>query len=311
MKKLLIYIPSYNRYDLLVRQLTALAQAIEENEIENISIAVSDNASTDERYQQLKNVFPQTHISISRNDVNLGLVGNLIHGFEQKGWDYIWLLSDDDVTDPSALSIVSKEIEVGEHDFYYLKCNIKGDEKVTGGEVISSQIEYFQKFTTWSMMGLMSANIYSSRIKGQIEYMYLYGYTLFPFLAGVIRIMNTGRFSLKCIGGNLLEWKPNRISYSHIYEMALTNVLFLAELIEDKANRNLFVSKHISDFGVSHFIPMAFKNSYNLRKAWTQVGLSGLMLAGFYYIRWQAQRVGRYIIRKINPNNRIETERKL
>jgi len=310
MKKLLLYIPSYNRYDLLVRQLAVLSQAIEAEGIGNIAIAISDNASTDERYLQLKNVFPQAYISVSRNDVNLGLVGNLIHGFEHKRWDYIWLLSDDDVIAPNALIVISKEIGAGEHDFYYLKCNIKGDENVVGGEIISTQLDYFRKFTTWSMMGLMSANIYSSRIKGHIEYMYLYGYTLFPFLAGAIRVMNTNQFSIKCLGGNLLEWKPNRISYSHIYEMALTNVLFLAELIDDKRNRKLFISKHISDFGVSHFFPIATKNLYNLKKAWTQVGLGGLMLAGSHYIRWQTLRGVRFIIRKINPNNRISKEGK-
>lgn len=298
MKKLLIYIPSYNRYDLLVQQLTALTQAIEADRIRNISISVSDNASPDERYFHLASIFPQNYLSVSRHDVNIGLVGNLIHGFEKSGWDYIWLLSDDDEVSPNALSIISQEIDTGAHDFYYLKCNIKGDKNVQAGEIISSQNDYFRKFTTLSMMGLMSANIYSARIKGHIEYMYLYGYTLFPFLAGVFRVMNTEQFSLKSIGGNLLEWKQNRVSYSHIYEMALTNVLFLAELIEDKYNRNLFVSKHVSDFGISHFFPYAIKNQYNFKKAWTQIGLSRLFFSGACYLGWQILRLAKYLFPK-------------
>ena len=298
MNRLLIYIPSYNRFDLLVQQLTVLSLAIDAGDISNISIAVSDNSSPDDRYLRLKQAFPQHYISVSRNNVNIGLVGNLIHGFELSNWDYIWLLSDDDVIAPNALSIISQEIKAGAHDFYYLKCNIKGDENVQSGEIISTQRDYFRKFTTWSMMGLMSANIYSSRIKGQIEYMYLYGYTLFPFLAGVIRVMNTEQFSLKCVGGNLLEWKPNRVSYSHIYEMALTNVLFLAELIENKRNQNLFVSKHISDFGISHFFPYAIKNLYNFKKAWTQVGFISLFVSGAYYMNWQILRLAKFLFPK-------------
>ena len=124
MKRLLIYIPSYNRYDLLVKQLSVLSQAIEAGAIGNVSIAVSDNSSQDKRYLKLKQAFPQYYITVSRNDVNIGLVGNLIHGFEQTGWDYIWLLSDDDVIAPNALSIIAQEAGAGAHDFYYLKCNI-------------------------------------------------------------------------------------------------------------------------------------------------------------------------------------------
>ena len=273
--------------------------AIEDGGISNVSIAVNDNASPDERYLTLKQSFPQHYILVSRNDVNIGLVGNLIHGFEQTGWDYIWLLSDDDLIAPNALTIISQETRTGAHDFYYLKCNIKGDESVQEDEIIFSQGDYFRKFSSISMMGLISANIYPSKMKKHVEYMYLYGYSLFPFLAAVIRVMNSEQFTLKCLGGNLLEWMPGRNSYSHIYEMALTNVLFLAELIEDKNNQDLFVSKHIADFGASHFFPFAIKNSYNFKKAWTQVGFGRLLLAGSYYTVWQIMRVAKFILRKI------------
>lgn len=289
MKRLLIYIPSYNRYDLLVQQLAVLSQAIDAGNITNVSIIVSDNASPDVRYLTIKQSFPQQYLSVSRNNVNIGIVGNLIHGFEQKDWDYIWLLSDDDVIAPTALSAIAHEVGAGIHDFFYLKCNIKGDESVQADEVIVTQREYFRKFSSISMIGLISANIYPSKIRQHIEYMYLYGYTLFPYIAGVIRVMNAEQFSLKCIGGNLLEWKQNRRSYGHIYEMALTNVLIFLELIDDKMNQELFVSKHISDFGISHFFPYAIKNLYNFKKAWAQVGFSRLLFVAASYAAWQGR----------------------
>ena len=272
MNKLLIYIPSYNRYDLLVKLLDALVQSVYNDTINNICIVVSDNASTDKRYLELAKQYEQEYIIIKRNRINIGAVANVIRGFEFDEYDYIWILSDDDIVKPEALRVISKEINEGEHDFFYLKCNIKGDERVSDGEVIRTQEEYFINFATLSMMGLISANIYSSRIKDYIEYMYLYGYTLFPHLAALLKLMENENFTLKCIGGNLVEWVPNNRSYNHIYEMALMNFLALTELLNNKKNRRLLINAHVNDFGASHYFPAAIKSPYNIKKAITQVG---------------------------------------
>jgi hypothetical protein len=84
--------------------------------------------------------------------------------------------------------------------------------------------------------------------------------------------------------------------------MALTNVLYLAELIEDKHNRDLFISKHISDFGNSHFLPIAIKNSNNFKKAWAQVGFGRLLLAGVYYAGGYARLQIVHLVKCIFPN---------
>lgn len=298
MKNLLIYIPSYNRYEKLIAQLNKLIESVERDGVRNVRILANDNASTDDRYLGLQNVYTQPYISIKRNALNIGLVGNLIRGFEQEGWDYIWLLSDDDIVSSEALGIIAQEVAEGKHDFFYLKCNIQGDDRVYADEVIDSQESYFRKFSSLSMMGLMSANIYSAKTRKHVEYMYLYGYTLFPFLAGVFRVMQSEKFSLKCLGGDLLQWKANRRSYNHIYEMALTNVLFLAELLENKKNRNIFIGNHIKNFGATHFFPLTFKSLYNFKKALTQVGFVRLCLAGGGYVRWC---VGRMIYQILRP----------
>ena len=97
LKKLKIYIPSFNRYDLLITQVDKLVSCIELNQIKNVQIVIRDNASTDRRYTQLPTKYFQDYVIIKRNPVNIGLVGNLINGFLEKDWDYIWLLSDDDI----------------------------------------------------------------------------------------------------------------------------------------------------------------------------------------------------------------------
>lgn len=272
MNKLLIYIPSYNRYDLLVKLLEVLVQSVYNDTINNICIVVSDNASTDKRYLELAKQYEQEYIIIKRNRINIGAVANVIRGFEFDKYDYIWILSDDEIVKSEALRVISKEVNEGEHDFFYLKCNIKGDGRVSDGTVIRTQEEYFINFATISMMGLISANIYSSRVKNYIDYMYLYGYTLFPHLAALLKLMENENFTLKCIGGNLVEWRPNNISYNHIYEMALMNFLALTELVNNNKNRKILIKTHMKDFGASHYFPPATKSFYNTKKALTQVG---------------------------------------
>lgn len=283
MKKLLIYIPTYNRYELLVKQLSGLLGAIEQYNIQNVRVVVSDNASMDGRYLKLKGLFPHDVLEVRRNEVNIGLVGNLIRGFEQPDWDYIWLLSDDDEVKYDALAGLAEEISLGEHDFYYLKSNVKGDACVSAGDVIVDQHDYFSRFSAFSMMGLISINIYSARTKKYLESMYLYGYTLFPFLGGVFKLTGAEKFSLKVIGGEIVRWQPNKISYAHIFDMALSNVLFLAELIPDQKNRRVFLWKYMRDFGATHYFPIAIRSVFNFRKALAQVGMIRLLYSGILY----------------------------
>ena len=273
MKKLLIYIPSYNRYELLCQQIEFLIQDIDSHDLKNTRVIVNDNASTDERYLTLPNRFQKEYFSFHRNDVNIGLVGNLIRGFEQADWDYIWILSDDDIVEPGALKRITGEIQEGTHDFYYLRCNIHGNDRVRDGEIIRSLEGYLSRFATLSMMGLISATIYPIRIKRYLEYMYIYGYTIFPFLAGMFKLMESESFSLKCIGGKLLQWRPDNRSWSHIYWMALGNILYLAETIGDKKAKKILIEMHLRDFGISHYFPFIIRDSYNLKKGLTQVGL--------------------------------------
>jgi len=231
-------------------------------------------------------MFPQTFIKCIRHSLNIGAGLNVTRGFEFNASDYVWILSDDDEISAESLATLAHEVGVGEHDIYYLISNIKGDQNVADGMIIHSQREYLQCFSSLSMMGLISANIYTVRLAKYIEYMHLYGYTLFPHVAAVLRFMEFEKFSLKCIGGGLIKWNPNQNSYGHIYEMALTNVLFLAELIQAKNNRKIFLAKHIQDFGVSHFFPLAIKNCYNFKKAWIQVGAVLMLYSGVLYVQW-------------------------
>ncbi len=285
MTSLLIYIPSFNRYDLLVNQIDNLILSIENDHIFKVKIFVNDNASTDKRYKSLLHKYPQDYVTINRNNINIGLVGNLINGFMQINWDYIWLLSDDDIVQLDALKTIITEISKSEYDIIHLKCGVKGDDRLMDGEILTDKIDFFSRFSLLSMMGFMSSNIYSNNITKYVQEMYLYGYTLFPFVAGIIKIVTCNQFKLKCIGGNLISWRMENRSYSEIYEMAIINSLFLQELITKKKERIIFLRRFIKDWGVSHYFSFATKNLYNFKKALAQVGFFNLFLVFCLFFR--------------------------
>ena len=284
MNKLLIYIPSYNRYDYLIRQLNLLCSEIQEDLISNVNIVVSDNASSDYRYHHLQDIYPSPLVRIKRNRLNIGSVGNVTRGFEEDNWDYIWILGDDDEVKPGACKIISNEIAYGDCSIYYLKCKIKGNERVYDGEIITNQHDYFSKFSALAMMGFISANVFSRAIVQYIEYMYLYGYTLFPFLAAVFKLSEHKNFSLKCIGGDLVAWTPNNRSYDHIYDMAITNFLTLTELLSDCNAKKTLIDMFTQDFGVSHYFHITLRKKRHFIKAISQIGFGRTVSISFRYL---------------------------
>lgn len=290
MNSLLIYVPSYNRYEFLSEQLENLTSQIDAGKYTNIKIIVSDNASTDPRYLKLSSKFPRNYLTIRRNTVNLGLVGNLISGFLIEHWDFIWMLSDDDVVAPGAIHTIYQAISIAsERDFFYLKCNVKGDERVTNGEIIDSIDVLLKKFSLYSMFGFISANIYPSCITKYIEEMYLYGYTLFPFVGAYFKCLQHTTFSVRCLGENLITWRQNNSAWTHIYNMALLNGPILAEAFKKRRQKQLFFSTFVRDWAGTHYMPVALKSLVNLRKAYGQLG-GLLFIWAFILFLWRQAR---------------------
>ncbi|MCW9706041.1 glycosyltransferase family 2 protein [Fodinibius salsisoli] len=78
----------------------------------NYSVIVVDNGSTDGSPEKISRAFPQVHLIES--DQNLGFAGGNNLGIEQalnEGTDYVWLLNNDTVVDPDALSHLVQRME--------------------------------------------------------------------------------------------------------------------------------------------------------------------------------------------------------
>lgn len=97
-KLLTIAIPTFNRAQILDRQLAWLSQAIQgfENECE---IIISDNCSTDRTpdvISQWQPVLSNAQLKINRNSSNIGAVRNIAYCIDSATSKYVWTIGDDD-----------------------------------------------------------------------------------------------------------------------------------------------------------------------------------------------------------------------
>ena len=98
-KLLTIGIPTFNRAQLLDRQLAWLAQAVKGFESE-CEIIVSDNCSSDDTPEVVKkwqSVFSDTALKLNRNSENVGAIRNIAYCINEATSKHVWVISDDDV----------------------------------------------------------------------------------------------------------------------------------------------------------------------------------------------------------------------
>jgi glycosyltransferase involved in cell wall biosynthesis len=99
-KLLTIYIPTYNRGDLLWKQIESIFWGLDETERDLLEVIVSNNGSPKDFARGL---YPIKYIDHSEN---IGAEGNYSGAFAQDIGIYFWLLSDDDTLKPGAVKKV-------------------------------------------------------------------------------------------------------------------------------------------------------------------------------------------------------------
>lgn len=104
--KLLIFIPTYNRYPQISKQLEKLIPQIIGNS--NVRVIVSDNNSLDDRMHSIENEYASVaNLRFHRNFGNVGANANFLlaynHLFED---EYLWLLADDTEISIDAVSVI-------------------------------------------------------------------------------------------------------------------------------------------------------------------------------------------------------------
>ncbi|CAB5497315.1 glycosyltransferase [Bathymodiolus azoricus thioautotrophic gill symbiont] len=181
MKKLIIYIPSYNRAYRLMSQL----KVINKEMTSDIKVVVSDNNSTDiEGYKNIEKYCTDNNLTYNRNATNLLADTNIVSGFlhANKG-NYLWILSDDDILMEGS---ILKIREILNYDIDVLFFTVKDREDIEFQNW--DQKEFFKSaLKNPDGSGLISYVIYKTDfIKTSIPVGFQYIYTCFAHLAVLI-----------------------------------------------------------------------------------------------------------------------------
>lgn len=135
-KLLTIAIPTYNRAELLDKQLTWLAQAIKGFE-SDCEILVSDNCSTDHTQAIIKkwqSLLDNITFKSNKNPENLGVMRNIIYCLSSATTKYVWTIGDDDPIQTRAVAYVIDKLKQND-DLSLLFLNFSGRNKITGEPV--------------------------------------------------------------------------------------------------------------------------------------------------------------------------------
>lgn len=103
--KLSVCVPTYNRASHLADCLESVRIAREQAGAE-VQVCVSDNASTDRTATVVAEMARKMGIDHRRNEANLGAARNFLKAVELARGEFVWLLGDDDLLRPDALSTV-------------------------------------------------------------------------------------------------------------------------------------------------------------------------------------------------------------
>jgi glycosyltransferase involved in cell wall biosynthesis len=107
-----ICVPTYNRPDRLRVMLQAILPQVADCS-DKVELWISDNASTDDTAQVVEESKRLGPFRYSRNATNIGLISNLIRcATELAQGEFVWLLGDDDLLCPNALSRIVSALEV-------------------------------------------------------------------------------------------------------------------------------------------------------------------------------------------------------
>lgn len=178
--KLLIYIPTYNRSQLVLKQLSIISK----QKSSKFDVFISDNNSTESDYVEVKKYCDDNGFKYNKNCDNLGLCVNIMNGFLHiDDYEYTLILSDDDLLKIDAIEKILYYLEKN-IDFLWIKNTIIDEFKIESISKIDINESLLEN------IGLISAVVYkSSFIKKSIIYGYQGSLTYFPHFAMLLNAM--------------------------------------------------------------------------------------------------------------------------
>ena len=285
-KMLTIAIPTYNRNSILKRNLMDLIPQF----TECCQLVIVDNNSDISVRSDIEDLiakYPTKNINIIRNKHNVGLTGNIIKCFElcEDGW--LWILGDDDIVKPDAVSTIKNYIKYnGEKTF--ISYAWEGPSYKRNGDIITNGLdEFIDSIESLGVVLFISTSIYNvKKVVGNISYGSFFQSTYAPHLAILfMSLKNGGQCILtnRQIVTNNSSNTPQGLRWDQIFIYQLVLLLRLPLSTQTLSKLKLRLSELTRLWTISHLIyTLTF-----LRKNDDKIGSITLyndIVKSFYYL---------------------------
>ena len=119
---LTICIPTYNRADVFRGSLECVYNQLQDIDLSEVEIYVSDNCSSDNTWEIVDTFIKRgLPIKYNRNQENLLAAGNFLHCINWASGKYIYLLGDDDYLLPGSIKLLLDALRGKEYGLLFLK----------------------------------------------------------------------------------------------------------------------------------------------------------------------------------------------
>ena len=121
--KLSICIPTYNRAELLLENLSVIVSQLDVSLRSDVEIVLTDNASNDRTVEMIRTFIaahPNHMVRLFLNDKNLGLDRNVARVIAEAEGEFCWLLGDDDFPTPGAIPFLMNRLRAAPDCSYFL-----------------------------------------------------------------------------------------------------------------------------------------------------------------------------------------------
>jgi glycosyltransferase involved in cell wall biosynthesis len=192
MEMLTIAIPTYNRNDILKRNLIYLIPQL----TEFCQLVIVDNKSDISVHSEIDDLIlknPSKKINIIRNKHNVGLTGNIIKCFElcEDGW--LWILGDDDLVKPNAISTIMNDINKNNDKVFISYAWDEPSIKRKGDITTRGVDEIIDSMESVGVILFISTSVYNvKKVSGSISYGSFFQSTYAPHLAILFMALKKG-----------------------------------------------------------------------------------------------------------------------
>lgn len=213
-----IGIPTFNRKLQLRNQLKSLLK----QDLSNVyEIIVVDNNS-DYNIKELIDEFNTDIIRLIINPFNIKMASNMLSPFLYCKTDWLWLLSDDDLSLKDSIKKITDEINFSPVNTGMIKFELKkkgSKQKITLVDNLNDYIDYYfneQKIRRGELV-FISTNVYNATIiKDYLGYAYEYNYTYIGYLIPIFKALEANKIVVSFSASPIVKYlSPRGDGYSY------------------------------------------------------------------------------------------------